>query len=296
MGTRSRTVEEVIAGIARAAHGVVTRAELLTAGITVKEIAHRVRKGALIPQYPGVYRAGHCAPSREATYLAAVRAGGPGAVLYGNPAGHLLAILKGPSWPPPEVLTTTERKPKGLRTRRTRSIDRRDVTEVHGIPVTTVPRTLVDLAATLNEEELARAVHLAGVIYRVTPDHIERVLRRRPRAKGAAKLKRIARGETKVLLSKLEKGFVARLTEEGLPLPETNRLTDGHYVDCRWRGKRVTVELDGFRFHNSRHAWEDGLRRERKARKRGDKHRRYTYADVFEDPTEMLAELRELLV
>jgi very-short-patch-repair endonuclease len=98
-----------------------------------------------------------------------------------------------------------------------------------------------------------------------------------------------------VLLSKLEKGFIARLEEADLPLPETNRLTDGHYVDCRWGDKRVTVELDGFRFHNSRHAWEDGLRRQRAARRRGDEFRRYTYTDVFEDPTEMLDELRELL-
>jgi hypothetical protein len=169
------------------------------------------------------------------------------------------------------------------------------VTEVNGIPCTTVPRTLIDLAAVLGEEELARACHLAGVIYRVGPKHIEAVLKRHPNAKGAATLRAIATGDAKVLLSKLEKGFIAILKAVGLPLPATNRMTDGHYVDCRWADKRVTVELNGFRFHNSRHSWDEGNDREREAYARGDQFRRYSYKDVFEAPERMLTELRGLL-
>jgi hypothetical protein len=67
------------------------------------------------------------------------------------------------------------------------------------------------------------------------------------------------------------------------------------FVDCRWPKHRVTVELDSFRFHNSRRAWEQDRRRERAARARGDEHRRYTWHDVFEDPAPMLAELAALL-
>jgi hypothetical protein len=55
------------------------------------------------------------------------------------------------------------------------------------------------------------------------------------------------------------------------------------------------VELDSYRFHHSRHAWEQDRRRERDARARGDEFRRYTWADVFEEPAQMLAELRRLL-
>jgi very-short-patch-repair endonuclease len=66
-------------------------------------------------------------------------------------------------------------------------------------------------------------------------------------------------------------------------------------VDYRWPEHRLTVELDSYRFHNSRHAWEQDRRREREARARGDVFRRYTYADVFEDPRLMLADLRSLL-
>jgi very-short-patch-repair endonuclease len=75
----------------------------------------------------------------------------------------------------------------------------------------------------------------------------------------------------------------------------TNRPASGRRVDCRWPQLRLTVELDSYGFHNSRHAWEQDHRREREAYARGDQFRRYTWADVFDDPTQMLAELRALL-
>jgi hypothetical protein len=65
-------------------------------------------------------------------------------------------------------------------------------------------------------------------------------------------------------------------------------------VDCRWPEQRLTVELDSYRYHQSRHAWEQDRRREREARVRGDEFRRYTWSDV-EEPRLMLAELRNLL-
>jgi hypothetical protein len=55
------------------------------------------------------------------------------------------------------------------------------------------------------------------------------------------------------------------------------------------------VELDSYRYHGSRHAWEADRRQEREAYARGDQFRRYTWANVFEDPTLMLCELRRLL-
>ena len=70
-----------------------------------------------------------------------------------------------------------------------------------------------------------------------------------------------------------------------LPLPRTNKVAGGRRVDCRWPAHRLTVELDGFRFHNSRYAWRQGLKREREARARGDEFRRYDYEDVFEHPS-----------
>jgi hypothetical protein len=88
-------VEEELARIAEVAHGIVTRQEMLAAGITRAEIKHRVRTGALIREYTAVYRVGHRAPSVEARYLAAVKACGPGARLGDEAAAYLLGLLKG---------------------------------------------------------------------------------------------------------------------------------------------------------------------------------------------------------
>jgi len=287
-------VEQDLARIAGRQHGVATRAELLRAGITSAEIEHRLKVGLLIREHRGVYRVGHRAPSVEARYLAAVRACGEGALLSGRAGSHLLRLLRGPA-PEPEVTTPTERRVEGVRTRRSRLVTQHDAMSFRGIPVTTVPRTLVDLASVLDVDDLARACHEAGVRYRTTPAEVERVLARQPNTRGATKLRSVLRGDVRVTLSQLERRFLELLRESGLGLPETNRPAGGRRVDCRWPELRLTVELDSYRYHHSRHAWEQDRRREREARARGDDFRRYTYADVFERPRLMLRELHELL-
>jgi very-short-patch-repair endonuclease len=294
MSHQGRTVSRILAEIGGTQHGVVSRAELLDAGVAPWEIRDRLRSGALLIEYRGVYRVGHRAPSREARYLAAVRACGPGAVLSGRAAAHLQGLIKGRP-PPPEVIARTERRIEGILTQRSKTLDPRDVTETQSIAVTTVPRTLVDLAAVLPVDALARVCHEAGVLHGTTPAHVEAVLTRRPTSPGAAALRRILRGDVHDTISTLERRFLARLHAAALPLPQTNRPAGGRRVDCRWPAQRLTVEVDGYRYHRSRHAWEQDRRREREARARGDEFRRYSYGDVFEDPRFMLAELRGLL-
>jgi hypothetical protein len=269
---------------------VVTRRELLRAGISAKQIERRLRAGALFAVFRGVYRVGHTAPSAEAHYLAAVKACGAEALLSGRAAAHLLGLLKGQA-PPPEVTAPDKRQTEGVRTRR----GRRQAATWRGVPVTIPAETLVNLAAAVDERELARACHEAGVRHHTTPKQVEAVLARRPKTPGAAKLRRVLRGDAKVTLSKLESAFLVLLGNEGLPLPETNRPAGGRRVDCRWPELKLTVELDSYRYHHSRHAWENDRRREREAYARGDGFRRYTYGDVFESPRLMMEELRRLL-
>lgn len=253
MRTQGRTVEEVLAALAGRSHGVVTRQELLGLGISPTAIHRRVKRGSLLVVHPGVYRVGHCAPSVEATYLAAVRACGQKALLCGAAATHLLKLVKGRA-PPPEVLASTERRIPGIRTHRSRHISRADAFLYRGVPVTSVARTIVDVAATLSLTDLARVVHEARVIHHTRPEQVERVLERRPGSAGATNLRRVLRGDVHITLSELERRFLALLRADGLPLPETNRISAGWRVDCRWPAHRLTVELDSYRFHASRHA------------------------------------------
>ncbi|HEX6585584.1 MAG TPA: type IV toxin-antitoxin system AbiEi family antitoxin domain-containing protein [Solirubrobacterales bacterium] len=293
MEREPRTAETTIRDLASQAHGVVTRRELLEAGSTPAQVRSRVEKGLLIPVHRGVYRVGHLAPSVEARYTAAVKAAGDEALLCGRAAAYLWRLIKGPA-PKPEVLTPGDRRIPGVVVHRARRTAAERAVRL-AIPLTTVPRTLVDLASSLPEPALARACHEAGVRYRTTPAQVAEVIGRVPNAAGRAKLERVLRGDVRVTLSGLEARFLRLLRKKGLSLPVTNRPAGGRRVDCRWPEHRLTVELDSYRYHHSRHAWEQDRRREREARARGDEFRRYTYGDVFDDPSFMLAELRKLL-
>ncbi|HEX6714467.1 MAG TPA: type IV toxin-antitoxin system AbiEi family antitoxin domain-containing protein [Thermoleophilaceae bacterium] len=273
--------------------GLITRQELIHAGMSSSAIGRWIDKGLLIPEYPGVYRVGHAAPSTEATYLAAVLAAGDGAVLARRATGHLMRLLRGAP-PPPELIARNERLIKGVKVKRNRGLDRRDVTVFNGIPTTTVARTLVDLAACLPEYELGRAWHQARVLYRAEAEDVEAVLKRRPTSKGAAVLRAILRGKP-ISLSRLESAFLKLLKDHNLEPPETNKVYGGRYVDCRWPNQKLTVELDSYRYHSSRHAWEQDRKRERQARRRGDDFRRFTSDDVFDDPRALLRELGPII-
>jgi hypothetical protein len=206
MGGQIDTADEVIVRIASSQHGVVTRVQLLAAGVSARAI--------------------------DATLVAAVLACGNGSVLSGPAAGHLLEILRG-RLPAPDVTTRSARRPEGVIAHRTRALDPRDITTWKAIPVTTPARTLVDLAAVVSAEQLARAMHEASIRHGTTPDDVEAVLARRPNSPGAAQLRAVLRGDTKVTLSRLEQAFLRLLAENRLPLPTTNRRVGGRLVDCR---------------------------------------------------------------
>lgn len=294
MGGETRTAEQIAGALAATSHGVVGRPRLLDAGLTARQIERRVESGALIRVHRGVYRVGHCAPSLRASYLAAVLAGGDGTLLGGRANAYLLGLGKG-SAPRPEIVTPNERRIPGVITHRARADDRHDRWNFEDIPCTTVARTLVDLARYLGTDALARACHEATVRYRIKPEQVEAVLARRPSSPGATTLRRVLRGDVRVTLSVVEAEFLRLLGQIHRPPPQTNRPAGGRYVDCRWPAHRLTVELDSYRYHSSRHAWERDRRREREAYARGDDLRRYTYGDVMEDPEQMLAELCGLL-
>ena len=183
----------------------------------------------------------------------------------------------------------------GIVTRVRPELARSEASSCRGVPTLSPAAVLVELAAVLPREELAAACHEAGVRYDVTPRDVARILERYPRSRGAAELRRVMSGETRVALSRVESKLVERLIGADLPLPVTNRPAGGRRVDCRWPEYRLTVELDSYRYHRSRQAWERDRLREREARLRGDEFRRYTWNDVMDEPDWMLRELRSLL-
>ena len=163
-----------------------------------------------------------------------------------------------------------------------------DVSELDGIPITILPRVLLDLAPRLNPVELSRTYHEAWVRHHTTLQQLERCIARNPHKNGASKLRRACGGD--VTLSKLEDGFLELLAAHGLARPRTNIDHHGDKVDCHWPARDVTVELLSYRYHSTRHAFEQDV-----ARRRRSNHLAFTYGDVFERPSQTVAEVAGLI-
>jgi hypothetical protein len=225
------------------------------------------------------------APSPQADLMAAVLACGPRAIASHRSCGHALGILRTkPSRPEVSVPTSGGRRQDHIVVHRSQRHAPADTTTFEGIPMTSAPRVLLDMAPRLSPRELCRACHEAWIRHRVTPRHVEACIARNSTKKGAAKLRRALGAD--ITLSDLEDGFLALLARHNLPLPRTNIDRAGDKVDCHWQRRALTVELLSYRFHASRRAFEDDV-----ARRRRSSHIAYTWGDVFERGDWTAAEL-----
>jgi hypothetical protein len=133
---RSPSVDELIAGLADRQHGVVARRQLVALGLSLDAIDHRVARGRLHVLHRGVYAVGHRALRREAYWMAAVLAGGDGAVLFRRSAALLWGI-RSSARAAVEIAVPRERRNRpGIEAYETRTAPD-ELTSHDGIPVTT---------------------------------------------------------------------------------------------------------------------------------------------------------------
>jgi hypothetical protein len=258
---------------------------LLAAGIDRNRISRWLADGRLCRVHQEVYAVGHVAPSTHGDYMAAVLACGEGAVLSHRAAAYLLGLVRGA--PPPAqvtLATASHRRRPGIVIHRVKALHPLDASTLDGIPVTIVPRILLDLAPSTAPMQLTQLCHEAWIRHRTSPAHIDACIARNPRKPGAAKLRRAQSAD--VTLSDLEDQFLRLLKNHDLPLPRTNIDHGGDKVDCHWPDHDLTIELLSYRFHGSRRAFEADV-----ARRRRSNHIAYTYGDVFEHPERTAAEI-----
>ncbi|HEV2062258.1 MAG TPA: type IV toxin-antitoxin system AbiEi family antitoxin domain-containing protein, partial [Solirubrobacteraceae bacterium] len=246
-------------------HGVITRAQLRACGVTDRMVTGWLANGRLHRVHRGVFALGHPALSREGRWMAAVVACGEGAVLSHRSAAHLQGLIdRSPSLT--DVTPPRAGGPvKGIRRHRSRRLTESDVTTHVGIPVTAVERTLNDLADVETDRVLRRALRQADVLYGVTPSSIDG-------RRGASRL----RAEPERSRSELERTFARLCEEHRLPRPEHNVTLGGVEVDFLWRGRGLVVELDGWRYHRSRQAFEDDRARDQALARAGHRVLRFT--------------------
>jgi very-short-patch-repair endonuclease len=268
-----------IAVLAARQHGLVTRSQLLTSGVTRNVAARLVADGWLHRVHRGVYAVGHTALSRRGRWLAATLALGPDAVLSHRSAGELWAIL--PPDQPVEISATGRTHRDGITVYRAR-LSPRERTAHNGIPTTPLPRTLLDLAAVLDARALARAFEEAQVRHRLRPAE----LRVPSGARGVATLRALVEEavDPAQVESVLELRFLKLCAAYGLPRPLTQVRMGPWRADFWFARERVVVETDGARFHATT------AKRARDAQKRADLEARgeavvrVTWADVDERP------------
>jgi hypothetical protein len=202
----------------------------------------------------------------------------------------------------PEVTRRTSARPlAGVIVHRSRLAED-EVEYVERIPVTSVARTLLDLAAVLSKRQLERAMHEAEVRRLTDPVGLPDLLRRHPRRGGIRKLRELLTDTAVgpgVARSKLEQRFAELIEREGMPRPELNApiAVTGSFltVDCLWRGARLAVELDGRAFHDARLSFEEDRRRDRLLQAAGWRVVRITWAQLRDEPDSVLADLRATL-
>ena len=280
-----RGQSDIVARLARRQHGRVARRQLLAEGLSAGLIDRWVADGRLRIVHRGVYAVGHTAPSALSDYMAAVLAGGPDACLSHRPAEYLWRGGRGTP-PPPEVTvpTTADRRRPGIAIHRVAQLHPLDVTTLHGIPITTLARTLLDIAPRTSPPKLTRACHDAWVRHDLTPAQVQACIARNPNKPGIARLRATLGSD--VTLSDLEDAFLKLLEAHGLPRPRTNIDRHGDKVDCHWPEHGLTVELVTFRYHATREGFETDVERRRRS-----SHIAYTYGDVFERGPRTAAEL-----
>jgi very-short-patch-repair endonuclease len=282
-----------VAALASRQHGVVSAAQLRALGLTAGGIEVRLRARRLFRLHRGVYAVGHTALTSQGRDLAAVLACGPGALLSHRSAARRWGLLRSSS-SRIEVTAPRARKPRpGIVVRRSRSIDRDDAATVLGIPVTSVARTLVDLAEVLDATRLERAVNEAEVLRLFDLDAITATLERLHGRRRARRLRRVLATyvpEPRFTRSDAERRFLRLCSERGLPAPETNCWIGGQEVDAYWPDARLAVEVDSRTFHTTLRAFEEDRRRDRSLAALGIQVSRVTSRDL-RDGARLAAEL-----
>jgi hypothetical protein len=301
IGRAGGSPDAAIAELAERQHGVVARWQLLGLGLGRGAIGRRVEMKRLHVTHRGVYAVGHRRLSRMGWWMAAVLACGPDAVLSHRSAAVLWGILENS---PASIEISAPRQLAGRAGVRvhTASLAGDERTVEAGIPVTTVARTLLDLAAVLQLHQLNRALERAEALRLAGPTPLVALVARHRGRRGAARLRQaLEQGRVlpAVTKSELERRFLTFLEKAGLPRPRTNVWLEiaGEWieVDCVWSEQRVIVELDSRAYHQTGAAFERDRERDRRLLAAGWRVARVTDHAMEAGPRELQAELAALV-
>jgi very-short-patch-repair endonuclease len=235
--------------------------------------------------YRGVYAVGRPELTRYGRWMAAVLSCGPGAALSHESAAAAYEIRdRERAVIEVSVPAHASRRQPGIRLHRRRTLDR-DLTRVHGIPITRPVCVLVDLATRLPERQLEAAVNEADKRRLVDPETLRRAVDGMPGRPGVRPLRRLLDRRTFTLTdSELERLFLPLARKAGLGPPQTGRRVQGYEVDFYWPELGLVVETDGLRYHRTAAQQTRDRVRDQAHTARGLTPLRFTHAQVVFEP------------
>jgi very-short-patch-repair endonuclease len=273
---------------------VLARQQLLAAGFSVRTIRRRVEAGRLELVHREVYAFGLGQVSLRGRWLAAVFACGEGALLSHRSAAALWGLMRTRRGSV-EVSATNGRSRPGIAVHEG-GIHNTDRAVVDRIPVTSVARTLFDLAE-VDERELGRAFEEADRLGLLEMRRLEEVCARGHGRRALRPIRRLIEEAREPVWtrSELEYRFALFCRDQGLPPNETNVEVLGHEVDAFWPRERVIVELDSYEFHRHRAAFEGDRTKDTRRQAAGYKAIRVTDRRLRREPAVLAGEIRSLL-
>jgi hypothetical protein len=280
-----------IAELARRQHGVVAHWQLFAGGLSRSAIQRLVRAGWLHPLHLGVYAVGHRAVGWHGRCTAGVLSCGPHAVLSHQPAAALWDLRRSSSRTVHVTAPRGRTGPAEVRVHRVRTLHPDDIARVDDIPVTSVPRTLLDNAEVLPPRQAIRMLEQAERLQLFDLRAIERLLARSHGRHGIRSLRAAIaalNGEPPPRVnSDWERDLLDFCDDHDLPRPELNVIVEGYEVDGLWRDKKLVVELDGYAFHRHPDAFENDRRKDATLQLAGYIVLRITWKRFVEEPEEV---------
>jgi very-short-patch-repair endonuclease len=293
-----RRVDSFIIMLAAAQHGIVTRGQLLHAGVPRHVIDRLLRWGLLRRVHAGVYQVGPVV-APLANEMAALLACGGGTLSHWSAATLWKVSQPRRSGESADVTLPAGlqrgRRP-GIRTHRSNlALD--EITQVDGVHVTTPARTLVDLGTVATPRELERMVAIAERTDLCTRDDLLTLLRRHARRRGTRRLLTMLGNHARPALtrSEAEERILALVRAGGIRDPEMNVVIHDHEVDCYWRHARLVVEVDGYAYHASERAFVRDRQRDSALAAAGIQVLRLSWHQISRERDKTLVQLAQAL-
>lgn len=297
MAARTNTM----ADLAARQHGVVCASQLRQLDISRDAVATMVTNGTVHPVHPRVYAVGHPALCREGRWMAAVLAGGTGAVLSHVAAAQLWGLTRSDSSRVDITLARAHRALAGVGVHRSRTLVDADMTIRDHVPATTVARTIVDLGDVCSAARLAHVMHEAD--FHSVLD-LSLLLECMERNRGRRRIGIVQQAVemhtagSAGARSSAEEHMVLLVTAAGLAKPRVGarvRVPGGSLeVDLLWEEESICVEIDGPGHRRPRTRREDAAR-DALLRSAGYRVLRVTTDEVFHQPDDSVARIRHLL-